>query len=105
MREKRPKPGRRLSKRETLGQLARLMEEAEQAEQQQEEAGQPETVPYPLADPPAPVAPPRRPGLTAADVPVDNSGGPEPVAEDAQPLQQELPAQRAGESTHHGTFG
>jgi hypothetical protein len=105
MREKRPKPGKRLSKRETLGLLARLMEEAERAEQQQDQA-EPEAVPYPEGTA-VPVVPPRRPGLRPADVPVDNSAGPDPAAgdEDAKSLPQELPAQRAGESTRHGTFG
>jgi hypothetical protein len=103
MRRKRPK---RLSKRETLGLLADLMAQAEE----EEEGGEPETAPPYYQGAALPIPPPARPGLRIADVPVDNSTGPDPSAaaddepESQTPLQQDLPAQRRGENSHHGSF-
>jgi hypothetical protein len=93
----------RLSRRRTLGLLAEMMGRAEE----QEADGKPEAaVPYPAENPTAAV-PPAREGLRTADVPLDNSAAPEPVAADENPApqQQDLPAQRTGHSTRHGTFG
>jgi hypothetical protein len=76
---------------------------------QQEEGPEPETaLPY-YQGAPLPIPPPGRPGLGIADVPVDNSTGPDPSAaadepESATPVQQELPAQRRGQSSNHGSF-
>jgi hypothetical protein len=99
---------KRLPKRVVLGLLAEAMEQAEQAERaEQQQEREPEAIPYP-EEAPAPVAPPGPTGLRAADVPVDNSAGPEPLTsgEDHDPLlQREVPAPRTGESTRHGTFG
>ena len=95
---KRRKRGTQLSRLLALGRLEEAMAQAGQQEDE------PETVQYPDRVPPAAARP--DPGsLRAAGVPVDNSAGPEPQREDAQPLQQELPAQRAGDSARHGTFG
>ncbi len=68
---------------------------------------EPEPVPYPRASTPAPAVPAARSGLLPADVPVDNSAGPEssPAGQDPAPRQRELPAQRTRESTRHGSFG
>jgi hypothetical protein len=105
---KRPKPYRRLSKRQTLGLLADLMAQAEE-EQKQQGTGEPETaLPY-YQGAALPVPPPYRPGLRVADVAVDNSTGPDPDAgepgpETQAPLQQDLPAQRQGDSSRHGSF-
>ena len=65
-----------------------------------------EALPYPAGNP-APAVPPAREGLLAADVPVDNSAGPEPMSadENPSPQQRHLPAQRTGDSARHGTFG
>jgi hypothetical protein len=108
MRGKRPKLNKRLSKRQTLGLLADLMEQAER--EQREAGGEPEEAnPY-HEGPPLAVPPPNRPGLRVADVPVDNSAAPEPAAADdpdlepQAPLQQELPAQRQGDSSRHRSF-
>jgi len=80
-----------------------LLEDAMGQVQQPQEPGESEpAVSYP-GPVPAPAAPPARAGLRPADVPVDNSAGPRPADIQAQP-QGELPAQRTGESTHHGTF-
>jgi hypothetical protein len=102
---RRRKRGTRLSRVLALGRLEDAMA---QAEQQQEE-GEPETAPYPRAGNPAPAVPAARPGLSAEDVPVDNSAGPaaHPAAEeDAVPRHhQELPSQRTRDSTRHGSFG
>jgi len=56
---------------------------------------------------PAQAAPPAHADLRAADVPVDNCAGPRPAdpADPPAPPQGELPAQRTGESTRHGTCG
>jgi hypothetical protein len=87
--------------------LGRLEDALARVEQQQQEAGEPGPVPYPRASSPAPAAPAARPGLLPADVPVDNSAGPEssPAGQDPAPRQRELPAQRTGDSTRHGSFG
>jgi hypothetical protein len=105
---KRPRPNRRLSKRETLGLLADLMAQAEEEEKQQG-PGEPEAPPPYHQGAPLPVPPPYRPGLRVADVAVDNTG-PDPAAPDEPgpepqvPLQQDLPAQRHGDSSRHGSF-
>src|SRR5271169_6937522 len=100
---KRPKRCARLPRQLALG----LLEDAMARAEQQQEAGEPEPVPYPPASSPAPAVPAARPGLLPSDVPVDNSAGPEslPAGEDSAPRQRELPAQRTGESTRHGSFG
>ncbi len=97
---KRRKRGARLPRQLALGLLEDAMARAE--EQRDQEA--PEPVPYANA----PVVPPSRNGLAAKDVPVDNSAGPAPVAaEEGEPgaAQQDLPAQRTGDSTRHRSFG
>jgi hypothetical protein len=102
---RRRKRGARLSRQLALGQLEDAMARAEQ----QQEEGEPETVPYPPASSPAPDGPAGRPVLRAEDVPVDNSA--DAVADpgaggDAAPQHhQELPAQRTGDSTRHDSFG
>jgi hypothetical protein len=75
-------------------------------QQQETEEGEPDALPYPGAVPPS-AAPPDPPDLRTADVPVDNSAGPEPPAAPGgrAPRQRELPAQRTGDSSRHGTFG
>ena len=92
----------RLSKRRALGLLAEMMARAEEQEADRE----PEAVPYPAGNP-TPAVPPAREGLLAADIPVDNSARPEPVATDENPVpqQQHLPTQRTGDSARHSTFG
>jgi hypothetical protein len=90
----------RLPRQLALGRLEDAMARAEQ----QQEAGEPETVPYPPASHPAPDVPAARPGLRAEDVPVDNSACP-PVAEAAPQQHQQLPVQRTGDNTRHGSFG
>jgi hypothetical protein len=81
-----------------------LLEDAMGRVQQQESEsgeGEPPAAPYPGALPP-PAAPPDPPGLQAADVPVDNSAGPEP----ADPkLLRDLPGPRTRQRSRHGTFG
>jgi hypothetical protein len=100
---KRKKRRAQLSRQLALGLLEDAMGRVQQQEEQ-EEQDEP-APPYPEAAP-APAAPPDRPGLRTADVPVENSAAPEPPPDDdPPPLQQELPAQRTGESTRHGTFG
>jgi hypothetical protein len=98
--------GTRLSRLLALGRLEEAMA---RAEQQQEEEGEPEAMPYPRASNPAPAVPAARPGHFAQDVPVDNSAAPaaDPAAEaDAAPQHhQELPVQRTRGSTRHGSFG
>ena len=100
---KRRKRCARLPRQLALGRLEDAMARAEQ----QRKAGQPEAVPYPRASTPAPAVSAPRSGLLPADVPVDNSAGPEssPAGQDPAPRQRELPAQRTGESTRHGSFG
>ena len=90
----------RLPRQLALGRLEDAMARAEQ----QPEAGEPETVPYPPASHPAPDVPAARPGLLAQDVPVDNSASP-PAAEAAPQQHQLLPVQRTGDNTRHGSFG
>lgn len=100
---KRRKRCARLPRQLALGRLEDAMARAEQ----QQKADQPEPVPYPRASTPAPAVPAPRPGLLSADVPVDNSAGPEssPACEDPAPRQREVPAQRTRDSTRHGSFG
>ena len=100
---KRRKRCARLPRQLALG----LLEDAMARAEQQQKADQPEPVPYPRASSPAPAVPAARPGLLSADVPVDNSAGPEssPAGEDPAPRQREVPAQRTRESTRHGSFG
>jgi hypothetical protein len=101
---KRQKPYVRLSRRRALGLIADLMA---QAEEEQQVDGEPEAaVPYPAGNP-APAVPPAREGLLAADVPVDNSTGPEPADTDENPAPQRrhLPTQRKGDGARHDTFG
>jgi hypothetical protein len=98
------KRGTRLDREVALGLLEDAMG---RVEQQPEEEGEPAAVPYPRAGRAAPAAPDPQAGLPA-DVPVDNSAGPEPLPEDeSAPQQRELPAQRSGKSksTRHGSFG
>ncbi len=103
------KRGARLPRQLALGMLEDAMSrvEQQQQEQEQEEEGKPAAVPYPRSGRPAPAVPAARTDLPA-DVPVDNSAGPEPSAEDdSAPQQREVPAQRSGKkkSTRHGSFG
>jgi hypothetical protein len=100
---KRKKRRTRLERQLALGRLEDAMGRVQQ--QQEEEEGEP-SVPYAGRVPP-PSVPSDRPGLRPADVPVDNSAGPEPTAsaEPRPPLQQDLPAQRQGEGSHHDSFG
>jgi hypothetical protein len=104
------KRGARLPRQLALGMLEDAMarvEQQQEQEQEQEEGGKPTAVPYPRSGRPAPAVPAARADLPA-DVPVDNSAGPEPSAEDdSAPQQRELPAQRSGKkkSTRHGSFG
>ncbi len=97
---KRHKRGARLPRQLALG----LLEDAMARAEQQQEAGEPEPVSYPPAGSPVPDP---RPGLLPADVPVDNSAGPEPLpaGQDSAPRQRELPAQGTGQSARHGSFG
>jgi hypothetical protein len=98
---KRKKRGTQLQRQLALGRLEEAMGQVQQPEQ---EEGEP-PVPYRGA-----VPLPYRPGLRVADVAVDNSSGPdpaaagEPSAEPQAPLQQDLPAQRQGDSSRHGSF-
>jgi hypothetical protein len=101
------KRGARLPRQLALGMLEEAMARIEQQQEEQEEEGKPAAVPYPRSGRPAPAVPAARADLPA-DVPVDNSAGPEPSAEDGSaPQQRELPAQRSGKkkSTRHGSFG
>ena len=99
---KRQKRCARLPRQLALGRLEDAMARAEQ----QQKADQPEPVPYPRASTPAPAVPAPRPGLLSADVPVDNSAGPEssPAAR-TPPRGSASPAQRTRDSTRHGSFG
>ena len=100
---RRRKRGSQLSRQLALG----LLEDAMARAEQQQEAGEPESVPYPRASNPPPDMPSARTRLRAEDVPVDNSAGaaPQPAGEDPGPQHQELPTQRTGENTRHGSFG
>jgi hypothetical protein len=100
---RRRKRGSQLSRQLALG----LLEDAMARAEQQQEAGEPESVPYPRASNPPPDIPAARTGLRAEDVPVDNSAGavPQSAGEDPGPRHQELPTQRTGENTRHGSFG
>ena len=98
--------GKRRKRRPQLPrQLAHaLLEDAMgRVEQPEGEHVEPSVTTYPGAVP----QPPARPDLRTADVPVDNSAGLEPltVAGESAPPLCELPAQRSGDSTRHGTFG
>jgi hypothetical protein len=108
---KRPK---RLSKRETLGLLADLMAKAEEEQGIDPEA----ELPY-YQGAALPIPRPGRPSLRIVGVSVDNSTSPEPpsprtaadntaadgtAADDTAADDVELPAQRSGESSHHGSF-
>jgi hypothetical protein len=73
---KRRKRGSRLSRQLALGLLEDAMAQAEQ----QQDQGEPETVPYPQPSSPPPAGEP-------------------------EPQHHELPVQRSGENTRHGTFG
>jgi hypothetical protein len=99
---KRQKRYVRLSRRRALGLLAEMMARAEERQVDRE----PEAVPYPVGNP-APAVPPVREGLLAADVPVDNSAGPEPAdtGENPAPQERHLPSQRKGDGARHDTFG
>jgi len=94
------KRGTRLDREVALGLLEDAMG---RVEQQQEEEGEPAAIPYPRAGRAAPAAPDPKAGLPA-DVPVDNSAGPE---DESAAEQRGLPAQRSGKSksTRHGSFG
>lgn len=99
------KRGTRLDRELALGMLEDAMGRVEQ--QQEEEEGEPAAVPYPRVGRAAPAVPAPQAGLPA-DVPVDNSAGPEPSPEgESAAEQRELPAQRSGKSksTRHGSFG
>ena len=91
------------------GQLPRqlalgLLEDAMgRVQQPQPEESEPTIATYP-GSVPAQAAPAAHADLRAADVPVDNSAGPRP-ADTPAPPQGELPAQRTGKSTRHGTLG
>ena len=98
---RRRRRGTRLSRVLALGRLEDAMAQAEQ----QQDAGEPETAPYPRAGNPAPAVPAARPGHFTQDVPVDNSVGPAADADAAPQHHQELPVQRTRDSTRHGSFG
>jgi hypothetical protein len=100
---RRRKRGAQLSRQLALGLLEDAMGRVQQPQDEAEATAYPGAVPPPAAPPGT-----RDPaGLRAADVPVDNSAGPAPDDDSGPrtPLQRELPAQRTGESTRHGTFG
>ena len=99
---KRQQPYVRLSRRRSLGLLAEMMARAEE----QQVDGEPEAVPYPAGNH-TPAVPRARESLLAADAPVDNTAGPEPVSvdEDPSPHQRHLPAQLTGHTACHRTSG
>jgi|SRR6516225_2108705 hypothetical protein len=101
--------GKRRKRRPQLPrQLAHalLVDAMGRVEQREGEHVEPSVTTYPGAVP-QPTASPGPPDLRAADVPVDNSAGLEPLtaADESAPPPCELPAQRSGDSTSHGTFG
>jgi hypothetical protein len=98
---RRRKRGTRLSRLLALGRLEEAMARAER----QQREGEPEALPYPPAGHPAPDGPAARPGHFAQDVPVDNCAGPAAEGDAAPQHHQELPVQRTGDSTRHGSFG
>ena len=101
---KRKKRRGQLPRQLALGLLEDAMGRVQQPQEPQEpEDSEPTTTTY-SGPVPAPAAPPAHADLQAADVPVDNSAGPRP-ADPPAPPPGELPAQRTGESTRHGTFG
>jgi len=71
-----------------------------QQQESESEEGEPAVPHYPGAVPP-PAAPL---GLRTADVPVDNSTGPEPAGPET-PLLGDLPRSRTRDRSRHGTFG
>jgi hypothetical protein len=100
---KRKKRRAQLPRQLALGLLEDAMGRVQQWPEEEEDEP---AVPYPEAAPDPGSAPPDLAGLRTADVPVDNSAGPEPRPDDdPPPVRQELPARRTGESTRHGTFG
>ena len=109
---KRKRRRARLPRQLALGLLEEAMgrvQQQEEEEEDEEDEDEADAVPYPEAAPP-PAAPSDPSGLRTADVPVDNSAGPEPpaAADDPDPVtprQREPPAQRTGESTRHDTSG
>jgi hypothetical protein len=107
---KRKKRRTQLERQLALAALEDAMGRVQQQQQHEEEQQAESSVPYPGGVPP-PSVPSARSGLRATDVPVDNSAGPEPSAtagpepQPPPPPQQELPAQRKGESSRHDSFG
>jgi len=99
MRGKRKRGCGRLPRQLALGLLEDAMGRVQQQGSESEE-GEPAVPHYPGAVPP-PAAPP---GLRTADVPVDNSTGPEP-ADPETPLLGDLPRSRTRDRSRHGTFG
>jgi len=99
MRGKRKRGRGRLPRQLALGLLEDAMGRVQQQESESEE-GEPAVPHYPGAVP-RPAAPP---GLRTADVPVDNSTGPEP-ADPETPRLGDLPRSRTRDRTRHGTFG
>ena len=98
MRGKRKRGRGRLPRQLALGLLEDAMGRVQQQESESEE-GEPAVPHYPGT-----VPPPEPPGLRAADVPVDNSAGPEP-AEPETPRLGDLPRSRTRDRSRHGTFG
>ena len=99
MRGKRKRGCGRLPRQLALGLLEDAMGRVQQQESESEE-GEPAVPHYPGAVP-RPAAPP---GLRTADVPVDNSTGPEP-ADPETPRLGDLPRSRTRDRSRHGTFG
>jgi hypothetical protein len=99
MRGKRKRGCGRLPRQLALGLLEDAMGRVQQQESESEE-GEPAVPHYPGAVP-RPAAPP---GLRTADVPADNSTGPEP-AEPETPRLGDLPRSRTRDRSRHGTFG
>jgi len=96
---KRKKRRGQLPRQLALGLLEDAMGRVQQP--QEPEDSEPTTTTY-SGPVPAPAAPPAHADLRAADVPVDNSAGPEP----ADPmLLRDLPKPRTRERSRHGTFG
>jgi hypothetical protein len=97
---------RRGNQRQRQLALARLEEAMGRVQEEEQDES---SVPYPGAVPSSPV-PPTRSGLRPSDVPVDNSAGREPASADdpepepQAPAQQDLPAQRQGESSRRRSF-
>jgi hypothetical protein len=107
---KRRKRRTRLERQLALAQLEDALGRVQ--EERHEEEGEPEAVPYPGAVPGPPLPPDRArgSGLRDADVPVDNSAGPEPSPADSEsepekPPPGQLPEQRTKGSSRHRSFG